>query len=323
VARPDFSRAAQIYLHETRSPEKEKIDMFKKVLVGVDARSGGRDAIALAIKLCEPDGDLTFARVYSGAYVPSHALSPGLVREDLAQAEDELAAMRAAAGVDAETVVKQAPTAGQGLHELAEENTADVLVVGSCHRGFFGRAMLGDDTRAALNGAPCAVAVAPAGYAQNAKPLASVGVAYDGSAESKAALEAAKALAARTHAAVRALHVVSWPTYMYTGMMPPASESVDELIKSAESDIKALPGVDGRAEYGIPSEELTKFSGEVDLLILGSRNYGPVRRMMVGSISRYLQRHAHGPVLILPRGSRYATPSENEAEAGSRAPVSA
>jgi nucleotide-binding universal stress UspA family protein len=297
--------------------------MFEKVLVGVDARSGGRDAIALAVKLCEADGSLTLARIYSGAYLPSHALTPGLVREDLEQAELELAATRAAAGVEAEMLVRQAPGAGQGLHELAEELDADLLVVGSCHRGFFGRAMLGDDTRAALDGASCAVAVAPAGYAENPRPLAAIGVAYDGSPESRAALQAARTLATRTNAAIRALRVVSWPTYMYTGAMPPASDTVEELIKSAEADIKALPGVDGHAQYGIPSEELTKFSGEVDLLILGSRNYGPLHRMMVGSTSRHLQRHAHGPVLILPRGSRYATPSEDDVAASSGAAVSA
>ena len=38
-------------------------------------------------------------------------------------------------------------------------------VVSSSGRGLLGRVTVGDDTRAALDGAPCAVAVAPAGYA--------------------------------------------------------------------------------------------------------------------------------------------------------------
>ena len=93
----------------------------------------------------------------------------------------------------------------RGLHRQAEEQHADLLVVGSCSRGAFGRAMIGDDTRAALNGAPCAVAIASRGYAARAgNPIARIGVAYNGSPESKAALAMARELAAPTSASIDA-----------------------------------------------------------------------------------------------------------------------
>ena len=38
--------------------------MFKNVLVGVDGRPNGRDAIALASQLADPDGKLTLAHVH-------------------------------------------------------------------------------------------------------------------------------------------------------------------------------------------------------------------------------------------------------------------
>jgi hypothetical protein len=38
--------------------------MFRRVLVGVDGRSGGRDAIALARRLAAPDGVITLAHIY-------------------------------------------------------------------------------------------------------------------------------------------------------------------------------------------------------------------------------------------------------------------
>ena len=72
----------------------------------------------------------------------------------------------------AETVVEAdlrwygSPSVGRGLHELAELIGADLLVIGSSRRGLLGRVLIGDDTRAALNGAPCAVAIAPAGYSR-------------------------------------------------------------------------------------------------------------------------------------------------------------
>ena len=38
--------------------------MFKKVLVGVDTQTRGRDAIALARRLASPDSEITFGHIY-------------------------------------------------------------------------------------------------------------------------------------------------------------------------------------------------------------------------------------------------------------------
>ena len=193
---------------------------------------------------------------------------------------------------------------GRGLHQQAEEQTADLLVVGSCSHGAFGRAMLGDDTRAALNGAPCAVAVAPLGYAEHPTPIAKVGVAYNASPESEAALALARKLAQPTRATVHALQVVSIPTYAYTGLLPPAiGESIEVMLKEANSRMEQLPDVEGRAVYGLAGEELAAFGEEVDILVVGSRGYGPVKRLVLGSTSDYLERHARCSLLVLPRAA--------------------
>jgi nucleotide-binding universal stress UspA family protein len=280
--------------------------MFKNALVGVDGRTGGRDAIALACKLINPDGKLTLAHVHTGDLRPTHAIAPGLVREEREASHKLLEQERAAADVKAEltSVVSMSP--GRGLHEQAEEQNADLIVVGSCSHGAFGRAMLGDDTRAALNGAPCAVAIAPLGYAERAggavSQIAKVGVAYNSSPESKAALAMARELAAPTRATVHALEVVMIPTVAYTGIIPPAiGESIDVMLQEATSRMSKLPDVEGHAVYGLAGEELAAFGDQVDLLVVGSRGYGPVKRMVLGSTSYYLQRHARSPLLVLPR----------------------
>jgi nucleotide-binding universal stress UspA family protein len=277
--------------------------MFKNVLVGVDGRVSGRDAIALAAQLVEPGGTITFAHVYPGAYKASHAVTPGRVKEDREAAEELVRKEIAEAKAQGEIVAVQAPTPGQGLHEQADEQEADLLVLGTCRHGIVGRAMLGDDTRAAINGAPCAVAVAPLGYAEHPAPFATIGVGYDRSPEAKAALEAAKELAARSQAKVRAREVVSIP---YTGFLGPIGIGLDEMAEDARSYMRTLPGVEGDAVYGLTGEELAAFSAEVDLLVIGSRGYGPLRRLMLGSTSVNLQRRARGPLLILPRGTRYS-----------------
>lgn len=282
--------------------------MFKNVLVGVDGRANGRDAIALAARLTDPAGKLTLAYVHSGRLRPVHAVTPGLVDAEREESHKLLEQERAGAGVSAELVSVVAASPGRGLHQQAEEQNADLLVVGSCSHGALGRVMLGDDTRASLNGSPCAVAIAARGYAEHPKPIANVGVGYDGSPESAAALAMARELASATRADVQALEVVPIATYAYTGMMPPAiGESIDALLQEANERMKELPGVEGRAVYGLMGEELAALGSHVDILVVGSRGYGPVKRLVIGSTSDYLQRHARCSLLVLPRVASGAT----------------
>jgi nucleotide-binding universal stress UspA family protein len=276
--------------------------VFDNVLVGVDGRTYGRDAIALAARLAGSEGKLTLANVRAGEYQPLNAITPGLIAEEEQASLALLERERAEADAHAELVSVVAASAGAGLHRRAEEQGADLLVVGSCSHSAFGRAMLGDDTRAALNGSPCAVAIAARGYDTHPTPLAKVGVAYNGSPESEKALAAAKRVAAPTHAAVAALEVVSIPTYAFTGVVAPQlGDTIDTMIAEANERMKALPDVEGRAVYGLAGEELAAFSEDVDLLVVGSRGYGPVRRLVLGSTSDYLERHARCSLLVLTR----------------------
>ena len=276
--------------------------MFDNVLVGVDGKAYGRDAIALASRLAGPDGKLTLTHVRQGELHPLHAITPGLLEKEREESLALLERERADAAVQAELVSVVASSPGAGLHRQAEAQGADLLVVGSCSRSAFGRAMIGDDTRAALNGAPCAVAIAARGYSAHPTPLAKVGVAYNGSPESKSALAVAMEVAQPTRAAVSAMEVVAVPTYAFTGVMaPPMGETIELLLSDANARMSQLPGVEGRAAYGLAGEELAAFGEEVDLLVIGSRGYGPLRRLVLGSTSEYLERHARCSLLVLPR----------------------
>jgi nucleotide-binding universal stress UspA family protein len=136
--------------------------MFDKVLVGIDGRQGGRDAIALARSLASPGAELTFAHVFSAPTAAGRAGALALmVEQETAERLLGREARQAALLVDTAVVFDM--SVGRGLHRLAEQRTSDLLVLGSCHRGLLGRVVLGDDTSHALNGAPCAVAIAPRG----------------------------------------------------------------------------------------------------------------------------------------------------------------
>jgi nucleotide-binding universal stress UspA family protein len=286
--------------------------MFKNVLVGVDGRPNGRDAIALASRLTRPDGKLTLAHVHSGELRPSRGITPGMLAQERGASERLLEDERTAAEVSAGLTSIVATSPGRGLHMQAEKQSADLLVVGSCSHGVFGRAMLGDDTRAALNGAPCAVAIASLGYAEHPAPIVKVGVAYNGSQESEAALAVARALAVHTRATVKALEVVSIPTYAFAGMVSPAiGDTVEVMVQEANDRLKGLPDLEGRAVYGLAGEELAAFSEELDILVVGSRGYGPMRRLVLGSTSEYLERHARCSLLVLPREAATAARADD------------
>ncbi len=53
---------------------------------------------------------------------------------------------------------------------------------------------------------------------------------------------------------------------------------------------------------GNAADVLVERSRELDLLVLGSRAYGPVRHALLGSVSAAVMREAHCPVLVMPRG---------------------
>ncbi len=280
--------------------------MFERVLVGVDGLQGGRDAIALAWLLAAPGGKLTLAHIYGTGVLPGRGADMLLVNQ-YAAAQELLEQRREECAPDAELAVRFERSVGRGVHELASSRDADLLVVGSRHRGPLGRVLLGDDTSESLNGAPCAVAVAPTGYATSKPVLERIGVGVDRSPESDSALAVAREFAAREGSRVRARAVVSLHSVPNGEAIPDDwPKLAGQLVIEEERRLSALEGVEGEATYGDPAEELVAFSRELDLLVVGSRSYGPLGRLFNGSTSNYLAQRGSCPLLVLPRSAKSA-----------------
>jgi nucleotide-binding universal stress UspA family protein len=225
-----------------------------------------------------------------------------LLQIDRAESQRLLERERELAAVEAQLVVRGPRPVGRGLHELAEELRVDLLVVGSTRHALVGRVLVGDDCRAALDGAPCAIGVAPSGYDLVPHELARIGVGYDASPESEHALEAARQLATAHGATVKAFWVVSLQEVREDKPIPADwPDAIDELIESHSEELAQLHGIEGVVTYGGPREELGQAGRELDLLIVGSRSSGPISRTFHGSVSRYLVRHATCPLLVVPR----------------------
>jgi nucleotide-binding universal stress UspA family protein len=298
--------------------------MFSEVMVGVNTRSGGHDAVALARELLDDGGRLTLVHVDdAGAPIFERNLRFGYDAAGHEATTRLLDQERRSAGADRLLRVSAA-SIGEGLHRLTEAHGADLLVLGSSRRGRLGRAMVGDDTRESLNGASCAVAIAPVGYAELKRDLSVIGVAYDGSGESIAALAAAREIAAASGAALQACEVVSLPAYVYSSAFAIGwVENVETVVAAAQERLDALDGVEGRAVHGLAGEELAAFGRDVDLLIVGSRGYGPARRLIHGSTSNYLLGHARCALLVLTRDAVAGAPDGSPEKRGaeSRVPV--
>ena len=59
----------------------------------------------------------------------------------------------------------------------------------------------------------------------------------------------------------------------------------------------------GRLLDGDPATGVVNASTDLDLLVLGSRGYGPVRTVLLRNVSRTLVREGACSVLVLPRGA--------------------
>ena len=273
--------------------------MFREVIVGIDGGATGRDAAALALALAGPRTRVVLANIHvltpvrgaSGAYGPA----------ETQESRQLLERERQALGVDAELLTLTAASVGRGLHHLVGERDADLLAVGSNPRSFVGRVLLGDATRASLIGAPCAVAIAPLGYGREKSQIATIGVGYDGSPESEAALECARELAARHGARLKALTVVETPLYAGIARVVAGAPSEEDEVAESRDELAKLDGVEGDVVVGLAGEELASFAAGVDLLIVGSRGYGPIRALMLGTTASYLAGNARCPLLVLPR----------------------
>ena len=280
------------------------------MLIGVDATARSEDAIAFGRRLA----DATTADFVVASIVPRSAERGSPAHDDARATVRRMSGLLA--GVQPErihTAVIAARSPAQGLHELAEAESAAVLVVGSTHTGHLGRVRPGSTGERLLVGAPCPIGVVPYGFrTERNAPIRRIGVAYDGSAEAKNALGAGVAAARALGAGLDVITVIPSDVYGAPALMGGPSvivvaedvavdvrHDLDETLSGLPSDVHAKGVVlDGR-----PWRELAEASDEFDLLLVGSRGYGPLRAVILGGTSGPLLRAARCPVVALPRGA--------------------
>jgi nucleotide-binding universal stress UspA family protein len=161
--------------------------------------------------------------------------------------------------------------------------------------------------------APCAIAVAPRAYGE-AHAFRRIAVAYDGSDESRDALDAARGLALFSGGSVHAYTVLEpcelSPALTTPGWAMPVSyeESRRARVEQVAAEVRLAPDcadVDAEVLIGHAGDALIALSRDFDLLVCGSRGYGALHCIALGGVSRAIVNEAGCPVLVLPRAPRH------------------
>lgn len=290
--------------------------MRDTIMIGFDGSESGEQACVLGGDLARlTDAPVRVVYVIPQVF-PDSAINPSLYQwspEQYSEAGFDHAEQLVGAVRELSRDVVLARSAPHGLHWLAEQNDARMIVVGSSHRGAVGRLTVGSVGERLLYGAPCSVAVAPQGFVGFS--LGVIGVGFDGSEESRLALSFATELARRSGDALRLVGVydvgLELPRMRASsggGAFPRTIRS--DLHRAVEAAVADLPTALDAAPIlvdGDPATELIEQSEGFDALFCGSRSYGPFRTALLGGVSRLLVRDARCPVVVTPRPPAHKT----------------
>jgi nucleotide-binding universal stress UspA family protein len=280
--------------------------MFGRMILGFDGTAQSSDALALARLLASKAG----SAIVVSHVVPHPPPFDARTREYVKQVQAHLRsvlepAVAALSGLVTETHPIESTSPARGLHEIAVEEGASLIVIGSTHRGPVGRVVLGSVGEVLVAGSPTAVAVAPKGFAARApEEMRVVGAGFNGSPEARLALRAAATLAAGAGAELRAIAVEEGFAHAHHPIRP-EYRAESRLVEQLDHALEEVGAPDAKrvVEKGAAVHCLCEASRETDLLVIGSRGYGPMRHALVGSVSAQLMRSAPVPVLVIPRGA--------------------
>jgi nucleotide-binding universal stress UspA family protein len=287
--------------------------MKAKAIIGYERTAQGEDALALGHLLCEAlraTPVLATALPYSKSAMDRESLERALE----ADTEEMFATpMERLHFLDPESRAIASRSPGDALAQLAEAEEVRLIVIGSTHRGVAGQVLLGTTGESLMHGAPAAVAIAPRDFARRESPdLLRIAVAYDGTDESRQALGVATALARRVHGSLTVICAAEPPRpgYGTTAGILLSSDYTggerDRMARVLDSALAEVPSglpVEGKVLVGPAAEVIRQAGADQDLLVMGSRGNGPLRRTLLGSVSASLARSSKCPLLVIPRGA--------------------
>ncbi len=280
--------------------------LFGTVVVGYDRTPRGEAALRLGELLAASGGTrLSVVSVHDRNDGPGSSL------------EKEIASRLPSPRVPVSSHGIEGASPARVLHEVVSADPqVGLLVLGSTHHAVVAGASPRSVAAKLMGGSPCPVAIAPRELTR-ADEIRVIAVAFDDTAESQEALALARELGLRCGATLWVI-AVGHPGRSLTASAAttapiPAVASGFDLQERLHAVVAELPGK-LRAlpvyERGNPARAILERVGAgVDLLVMGSRGYGPLRSVLLGSVSAEVVGAAACPVLVAPRGLEVPRPT--------------
>jgi nucleotide-binding universal stress UspA family protein len=284
------------------------------LVIGYDGAPGGADALALGLGWAR---QLSVRAVIVTVYPGPAPIGPGRVdvewvadrrREAERLLDEALTVSSPATSVEFKAV--GSGSASHGLHDVAEELGASLIVLGSQTE----RRLLATSTgERVIAGAPCPVAMPPRGWRDRAShDLGRIGVAFVPTPDGREALRIAAMLALRVGAHLHVVTVVAGPAEVMSYRIgedvdrmyvSAAKETFEQSIEQAISELASDITASGEVIVGDdPVEMLAAMANSsFDAFFVGSRGYGPIRRVLLGGVASRLLRRLDIPAVIVPR----------------------
>ncbi len=284
-----------------------------RILFATDGSEDSELAATTAVGLAKITGSELHV-LHVGAAVPENFeatdVEPGPTEREARRILDEqLKKIENVGGTVAQSHLRMGGVAEEVI-ELAEELSTGLIVLGSRGRGRIRRLVMGSVSDSVVRHAPCPVMVT------RWKPIvfpAKILVATDGSEEADLAAKTAADLATRTGSELHISHVGKLLTHggyagVEVGSLPAGSqelldreakelmEAQLERMREAGASVTEAHLMSGRAD-----EEIIFLAEQIgaDLVVVGSRGLGGIRRALLGGVSDSVVRHAHCPVLVV------------------------
>ena len=284
------------------------------LVIGYDGAPGGADALALGLGWAR---QLSVRAVIVTVYPGPAPIGPGRVdvewvadrrREAERLLDEALTVSSPATSVEFKAV--GSGSASHGLHDVAEELGASLIVLGSQTE----RRLLATSTgERVIAGAPCPVAMPPRGWRDRAShDLGRIVVAFVPTPDGREALRVAAMLALRVGARLHLVTVVAGPAEVMSYRIgedvdrmyvSAAKETFEQSIEQAISELASDITASGEVIVGDdPVEMLAAMANSsFDAFFVGSRGYGPIRRVLLGGVASRLLRRLDIPAVIVPR----------------------
>jgi nucleotide-binding universal stress UspA family protein len=285
------------------------------LVIGYDGAPGGADALALGLSWARQlDVHALVVTVYPGpAPIGAGRVDAEWVADRRREAERLLEQARTTSpATSVEFRAIGSGSVSHGLHDAAEELGASLIVFGSETEPRLVSTSTGERV---IAGAPCPVAMPPRGWSERpSQDLGRILVAFVPTPDGREALRIAATFARRIGARLHVVTVVAGPAEVMSYRIgedvdrmyvSTAKETFEHSIEQAISELALEVKASGEVVVeDHPVETLASMANSsFDALFIGSRGYGPIRRVLLGGVASRLVRHLDIPAVIVPRGS--------------------